>query len=64
MKIWQVWAAASYKVNGETKRKHISKGYTAASRELAILKMKRELVDCEYFDIKIRASKLVHEEDI
>ena len=62
MKIWQVWASATGTENGNTIRKNFTKGYIAETREHAKLKMVRELVDCEWSDIKIRACKLVSEE--
>lgn len=63
MKIWKVWATAAGTNNGEKIRKHFVKGYIAETRELAKLKMVRELVDCEWTDIHIRACKLICEEE-
>ena len=62
MKIWKVWATAAGTNNGEKIRKNFVKGYIAETRELAKLKMVRELVDCEWTDIHIRACKLISEE--
>ena len=62
MKIWKVWATAAGTNNGEKILKHFVKGYIAETRELAKLKMVRELVDCEWTDIHIRACKLISEE--
>lgn len=64
MKIWQVWASATGTNNGKSIRKNFTKGYIAETRELAKLKMVRELVDSEWTDIKVRACKLVSEENL
>lgn len=62
MKIWKVWASVRCTENGKETIKHISKGFQAETRQIAVLKMKRELVDCDFANFQIKASKLVYEE--
>ena len=62
MKIWKVWASASGTHNGKPIRKYFTRAYIAETRETAKLKMVRELIDCEWREIKVLACKLVDEE--
>ena len=62
MKIWKVWASASGTCNRKPIRKHFTRYYIAETRDMAKLKIVRELIDCEWREIKVLACKLVEEE--